>query len=167
MRRRETNHGHPAADQMLAAAGLRPTPVRRAVLSVVLSGDGAWSHQKLMEALPKGLCNRVTVYRALQSLAERGVLRRFDPGDRVWRFGPATESPAPQTSEHRRGADHGPRIRGPVEHPHFLCDRCGRTLCLPPVESTRRVPVPRGCRVRVREVLVRGLCAGCAKDDRG
>lgn len=86
--------------------------------------------------------SRATVYNAVHALARAGLLREIH-------------------------VDGGPaRFDANLEwHGHFLCERCG---AIEDVEWIARPPLPRraalaGRRVRHCEVVMRGLCAACAR----
>lgn len=83
--------------------------------------------------------DRVTVYRALDWLVAKGLVRRIAASDRAARYEAANDNPA---------------------HAHFLCTTCGRTWCLPP-HPTPWPPVPDGFVPREAELVIRGQCANC------
>ncbi|MDR1622948.1 MAG: transcriptional repressor, partial [Synergistaceae bacterium] len=47
-------------------------------------------------------------------------------------------------------------------HPHFLCRKCGRMICLPG-QSLPYVEVSEGTVVEGKQLLVFGLCSRCAQ----
>jgi Fur family ferric uptake transcriptional regulator len=103
------------------------------------------SHADVIESLAGEPFNRTTLYRNLVDLAEAGLARRVDHGDRTWRF------------ESEDGA------HSVLEHPHFVCRDCGQVLCLDGVaiRIERSRGLPRAVRTREVEVHVRGLCDDC------
>jgi Fur family ferric uptake transcriptional regulator/Fur family zinc uptake transcriptional regulator len=89
--------------------------------------------------------DRVTVYRTLSALQEAGLVHRVQDKDGVWRF-----------------CAHGSREQGcPGNHPHFLCMRCGEMRCLT-AQSLPWVETSAGEQVVGKQLVVYGLCAGCA-----
>lgn len=48
------------------------------------------------------------------------------------------------------------------EHPHFHCEKCGRTFCLENT-SIPLVHLPEGFRQTTVSLIVRGICPECAK----
>lgn len=89
-------------DAMLKALGLRLTPARRAILAVLESAREPLS----IETLHKGLkprADQATVYRTLETLLAKGVVRQvmFAPGKALY------------------------ELAGD-EHHHLVCARCGR-----------------------------------------
>lgn len=138
------------ARELLTRAGLRRTTPRAQVLQVILDTARPLSHRDIATSLAVGTGARLdqaTVYRVLIDLERAGLLARVDPGDRVWRF------------ELREGVGH--TSEGP--HPHFVCEACGFTLCLPEnaveLHPDPEAPFPLApAHVTVR---LRGLCDRC------
>ena len=95
--------------------GLRATPCRIAVLGLMQNQDSPLCHSDTVEQLADRSFDQSTVYRALNDLADVGLLKRMELGDHVWRF----ELPE----------QNGTR----VSHPHHLCEACGKIACLPDV----------------------------------
>jgi Fur family ferric uptake transcriptional regulator len=141
-------HVERVRDEMRAGLrerGLRATAPRIAVLVVLHEAEGPLTHEQVMEVLPGGAFDKATVWRVLADLADCGMLRRMDLGDRVWRY--ELRDACRAISE---------------EHPHFMCEACGEVRCLPPLfvrAADGSVPVVlRGAELQVR---VTGRCAGC------
>jgi Fur family ferric uptake transcriptional regulator len=134
------------AQTLLAEHGARPTRARIAVLSILLAAREALTHHEVERRLQHGHdVDRVTLYRVLEWLTERGLAHKLAGDDRVWRF-----------SVNARGHASG------TAHAHFQCNECGKVICL---DETRMPPIslPRGFRRRGVEVTVKGSCAACAR----
>jgi Fur family transcriptional regulator, ferric uptake regulator len=132
---------------LLRASKLRSTPSRLAVLEFLSGQTRPISHAEISEVLvPQGY-DKSTLYRVLVELAESEILSRIDAGDHSWRF------------EIRGKGSHSPG-----EHPHFVCDDCGRVECLTEEEVTFTSPAkPRTGKVRqIREVFLKGTCKDCS-----
>ncbi len=131
---------------LLRDGGLRATAPRVAVLVVLHEQAAPMTHDQVMDQLPEGGFDKASVWRVLADLAELGLLRRMDLGDRVWRY---------ELHDACRALKD--------DHAHFLCEDCGTVRCLPPLEVRARdgaLPEPlRGARFQVR---VMGICAACA-----
>lgn len=131
------------ARALIRSRGERLTTPRARVLAVLLGADAALSHHEVEALLrPIGAVDRVTVYRVLEWLVERGLAHRVAGEDRTWRF---RASPRPDSAPHA----------------HFTCTQCGRTVCLESVAVPRRIPVPAGFQPEAMELTVRGRCARC------
>jgi Fur family ferric uptake transcriptional regulator len=133
----------PEAQARIRAAAERLTAPRTAVLAALLASDTALTHHAVEDALRGEIpVDRVTVYRVLDRLVALGLAHRIPGEDRAWRF---------RASRHPS--------RGP--HAHFMCSRCGKTVCLEDVAVPPRVSLPRGFVVQKVELTVQGLCAAC------
>lgn len=85
--------------------------------------------------------DRATWHRNLADLVEVGLARRFDVGDRIWRFESTTLSP----------------------HAHFVCAGCARVDCLDDIDLVvGRARVPRALRQHRVEIALRGRCDTCS-----
>ncbi len=130
---------------LLRSKGLRATSVRMAVLCALHDQQAPMTHEQVMDSLSDGAYDRATVWRILSDLAEAGLMRRMDLGDRVWRY---------ELIDACRAVED--------DHAHFLCEACGSVSCLPPLElrvQGGQLPeVLRGADVRVR---VTGTCVAC------
>jgi len=90
---------------------------------------------------PVGLAS---VYRVLDTLAQRGLLQRLDVGDGVTRYEPV-----------RDDHDH---------HHHLVCDDCGKVESFADerLETViRELEERSGYAVAAHEVVLRGACASC------
>jgi Fur family ferric uptake transcriptional regulator len=131
----------------LRKAGLRSTGPRLAVLRWLSRSGVPVSHPELFEALADAGFDRATLYRNLVDLAGAGIVRRTDLGDHVWRY-------------ELRSSEDGHVI----EHPHFVCTRCGEVACLPgvAVKIVSTGEAPRSVRARKVAVQLTGRCNECA-----
>ena len=140
--------GHCDYQGLLEDAGLEPTSHRVAVLKSVGDDDHPLAAHEVLDAVNQlQPINRVTVYRILDLLVDKGVLERISSGDRSFRYGLAPNS------------NHRP-------HPHFFCTRCGRMECLSPeglgldleaIKANYLEPVDS---VQIR---LDGICRNCRK----
>jgi Fur family ferric uptake transcriptional regulator len=137
----------PTPDDLLRAAGLRRTPVRVAVLKVLASAARPLDVPTIVSKLPDQT-EAVTVYRTLNTFKRKKIVHRVLGEDRSGRFalGRADQRPAHQ-------------------HPHFVCDDCGKVDCLSavtiPNNFIRSLGVIAGYAVSYPEVVLHGLCPKC------
>jgi len=130
---------------LLHTRGLRATASRIAALEVLHEQQGPMSHEQIMGKLPEGLHDRASIWRILSDLADAGILRRMDLGDRVWRY--------ELLDACRTVTD---------DHPHFLCEDCGTVSCLPPLEiQARGGALPEALLGADFQVRVAGICSSC------
>lgn len=121
----------------------RSTPVRRAILGVLLDSNDPLAHAEILERLQNvGEFDRVTVYRVLDWLVAHGLAHKVAGAGRAWRF-QATHS---ETMHH---------------HAHFQCTHCGRIFCLPEVLPMLPKPMPDNLIVESVELNLKGICSHC------
>lgn len=130
--------------QLLVDKGIRVTGQRMAILRELAKLRIPTSHPELTGRLAGPGLDRATIYRNLLSLTEAGLLVRTQLGDKVWRF----ELPNTEYTDHDT-------------HPHFVCNDCGDVACLPRRAVALRAEAARN---QVAEILLRGLCAACARE---
>jgi len=91
----------------LERTGLKPTLNRILVLKAIIEADAAPTARDVFEAVAREHdLNRVTVYRILDLLSEKGAVNRVSCGDRVQHFCVGRQ------------------------HSHFLCTDCGEVKCI-------------------------------------
>ena len=130
---------------LLRSRGMRSTAARLAVLMTLHEKKGPMTHEQIMAALPAGSFDKASVWRLLSNLADSGLLRRMDLGDRIWRY--------ELLDSCRTIAD---------DHTHFLCESCGDVQCLPPLEiRARNGALPAALMNADFQVRVMGRCASC------
>lgn len=137
------------ASSVLKRAGVDPTPNRVAVYEAVAAVDNALTAGELIDSVAERRpMNRVTVYRILDLLVDRGVILKHSSADRSFRFCAGAG-----------GTAHA--------HAHFHCHACGETACLP-MEDIGFDPEGLAGRFDVQvdsvEIRIDGLCARCRKD---
>lgn len=146
--------------QRLRERGMRVTRSRLDVLRVLSASPSPMQAQDVIDALPHGNADRVTVYRTLNTLVESGMAHKVDPGDRVWRYGllaaadrDASSGPHPHPSAHPHEG-----------HAHFVCDDCGTIRCLE--DATIRVSLNNKndgekFKITQKDVYLHGTCEKC------
>jgi Fur family ferric uptake transcriptional regulator len=132
--------------QLLKSFKVGPTPRRVAVLRAIGEAPRPLPAADLLAAVRHRLpMNKVTLYRTLDLLVDRGLIVRLSGGDRAFRYG--------------MGATyHHP------EHPHLLCLECGELECLNPemIPAFRKRSVIRGKGViRSVDIRYKGVCESC------
>jgi Fe2+ or Zn2+ uptake regulation protein len=131
--------------QRFRARGLKITPQRECIFTV-LEGNGA---HPTADAVYAEASRRMptmslkTVYQTLNDLAEMGEVQLLDLGTGSGRFDPNVEP-----------------------HHHLVCTRCGkvRDLYADFPEVTVPPALRQGFVVAAPEVVFRGLCASCQRD---
>ena len=130
----------------LKASGLGHTPNRQRVLEVIGNNSSPLSAQQIFDTLSRcDNINRVTVYRILELLVDKGLVERINGGGRSYVYGLAPNENHPA-------------------HPHFYCKSCGNLECLNPqslnVDLQHMQRTFAGLIENV-EVRVDGVCKNC------
>jgi Fur family ferric uptake transcriptional regulator len=134
------------ATSRIQAAGLRRGGARLAVVEHLGSQPCCRSAQEIHEGIRAagGTVGIASVYRALETLADLGLVQRVDVGDGVARFEAAST-----------GSDH---------HHHLVCDDCGRVEPFhdEPLElALARTADRLGLGLSQHEVVLHGACDRC------
>jgi len=138
------------AEKLVRETGDRLTTPRVQVLAALLGAGRALTHNEIETRLGRSYgINRVTVYRVLEWLTRHGIAHKIAGEDRVWRFNVA-------------GGGHA----GEVHHAHFVCNGCGRVLCLEDVKEPPEPPLPAGFLAQDVELTIKGLCDACGEHAR-
>jgi Fur family ferric uptake transcriptional regulator len=114
----------------------------------MLGAGRALTHNEIEARLDarRGI-NRVTVYRVLEWLTNHNLAHKIAGEDRVWRF----------TVQEGGHSGH---------HPHFVCNGCGRVLCLADSAHRPEPVLPVGFEPTEVELTVKGLCDACGEYSR-
>lgn len=139
---------------MCAARGVRLTELRRAVLELILRATqpvGAYALLEQMRAT-RGAAAPPTVYRALEFLAEQGLIHKVE---RLAAFIPCIEAHA-HGHEHAHAHAH--------EAQFLICRGCGRVTEIDDAAlsaALRAAAAQAGFSVSGATVEAEGLCAAC------
>jgi Fe2+ or Zn2+ uptake regulation protein len=131
-----------AIKRRLEESGLRCTPQRFCVMALLMEHAGHPTAAEIYEAVNRldPRSSRATTYNNLRDLVQAGLVREVAVEGRAARF------------DAKAGRHH-----------HFICDRCGEVDDLEWYDLPKPDPGSLGKRVlREYELLVRGLCTGCA-----
>lgn len=127
------------AREAIRASGGKPTELRVAILAFFHNNPATITAQELEQRFTDS-ANRVSIYRTLDWLEERGLIHRIATTERAWSF-------ALGDGSHR--------------HVHFTCTRCGQSHCLG--HTTVPTPhLPPGYQAEEIEVVIQGICQQCA-----
>ncbi|CCH50197.1 Fur family transcriptional regulator [Pseudodesulfovibrio piezophilus] len=131
-----------AAHEFLEQTGLDPTLNRILILSAVVASGHPLTAREVFEAvLDEHKINRVTVYRILDLLADKGAINRISTGERALHF--------------CVGHDHS----------HFHCTQCGQVQC---IENTTlqfdedAIANSVGMTVKTIALHLEGVCENCS-----
>lgn len=131
------------AEKILKLHNLKNTGCRKYIINELLKSESALSEYEIKQSLPD-LFDRITFYRSLKTLEEKGIIHRVILHD--------------ATSKYALNKD----ILNNANHAHFHCVKCDEVVCL---ESQIAPPVdlPKGFSLDSAQVLFEGTCPHCKK----
>jgi Fur family ferric uptake transcriptional regulator/Fur family zinc uptake transcriptional regulator len=112
-------------EDLLRERGIRPTELRKEVLRILFGAGRPLSWKDTFTRFTEKRVNKVSLYRTLSLLEEKGLVHKILGTDGAWHY-------CAHLVEGKKC---------PGNHPHFLCLACGRMFCL------EDQPLPR-CRFR-------------------
>ena len=121
------------------------TDSRQKILELFLQANGALEHADIEKKTGESF-DRVTVYRTLQSFVEKGIIHLIPTRDNSIKYALCKD-------DCEAGHHHD-------NHVHFICDECGKTICLEDV-NIPQVKLPGGFLPKHSEMVVRGICGDC------
>ncbi|MGB0128731.1 MAG: Fur family transcriptional regulator [Rhodocyclaceae bacterium] len=129
--------------ELISARGGRVTRTRTAVLEILRAADHALTHDEIGAQLSaQGIAHdRVTLYRNLDWLVDKGLAHRVAGTDRVGRFNAAADEA------------HG--------HAHFHCASCNAVFCLEALQPAVAATLPAGFQLDHAELTLHGRCPNC------
>lgn len=132
------------AEHILKAHGLKNTGCRKHIVNELLTKGVALSEHEIKEVLPD-LFDRVTFYRSLKTLEEKGIIHRIILHDASVKYAL------------------NDKLLYPEVHPHFHCTECDNVTCLDTDVKTNVSSLPPGYKVNETQVLYEGVCPKCLK----
>lgn len=130
---------------ILKKNNLSITDSRKKILELFLKNSGALAHADI-EKNTGEIFDRVTVYRTLQTFVEKGIIHNIPTTDNSILYALCKDNC-------EAGHHHD-------NHVHFICNNCGKTICLDDV-TVPTVKLPRGFKPDHAEMVVNGICGDC------
>lgn len=131
--------------ELLKKHNLSITEGRRKILELFLKSSGALAHADIEKKL-KDNFDRVTIYRTLQSFAEKGIIHTIPSADNSIKYALCKDECA---EGHHQD-----------DHVHFICDDCGNTYCIDHI-SVPSVTLPKGFKITNANLVISGTCNKC------
>lgn len=132
--------------EMLRKVGLKRTPIRVAVLRHLDEIEHALSQPALEEAF-ENRENRVTIYRVLRDLEEKGLIHRVFDISGTAKFAICQHNSCSAHAHHD-------------EHIHFNCTVCNNVYCLDTL-TLPSLPMPDGFELATVNLSATGICKNC------
>ena len=124
---------------------VKPTAVRELVLDVFLNTNYAISLSDIENVLTWS--DKVTIYRTLKTFEENGIIHQINDGSASVKYALCSDSC---------------QIKNHVDlHPHFHCEKCGKTICLEKQEININ-NLPNDIIVKDYSLILNGLCYECS-----
>ena len=136
------------AKQILKESGLRVTAPRVAVLNLLQEASSPLSHSEVLNLLGETDWDPATIYRNLVKLKESGITSVVSRAAGIDRYAIADEQ------------------EGHRQHPHFVCDDCGKVACVPgeiKIEGT--MEGAWAAAIEKAMIQLRGECPECIELD--
>ncbi len=142
-----TEENRERARILLDNAGLKKTQGRIAILNLLIGERKPLTQQEIKEGLREVQINEVTIYRALETFENTGIIHKIEGIDKISRFAISKGGQSKPSDDN---------------HPHFICTACGETECLIDLEIPALAPRGDGYTITDREMLIKGLCQDCS-----
>jgi Fur family ferric uptake transcriptional regulator len=133
-----------SVDEILRRNSLSVTESRKKILNLFMNIHGALAHGDIERKAGEKF-DRVTVYRTLQTFVEKGIIHTIPTTDNSVRYALCKDC----TEGHHHD-----------NHVHFICSKCGATLCLDDV-TVPEMKLPKGFSLNEIEVVAKGICKDC------
>jgi Fur family ferric uptake transcriptional regulator len=131
------------AKDWLQKKNIKITANRILILEVFLHTNYALSMADILEKLP--WADKATVFRTLKTFEKNALIHIIDDGSKSGKY--ALCSDACEITSHRI-------------HPHFHCEKCGKTICL----TAQDVNIPKladSFTVNTYSLVINGVCDIC------
>ncbi len=128
---------------LLKQVNLRQTLPRLAVLHTLLQADAPISQERITDLLSDSAPNKVTVYRVLECLIEKGIVHKAFMKERTAFFELAHNCSKTQC------------------HPHFTCTSCQETVCMKNTIMPLAEINEQGFQIKRQKIELEGLCPKC------
>ena len=132
------------SEEILKQKNIKITANRLLILKVFLEKEFALSLADIEAELP--WADRATIFRTIKTFEQKALLHHIDDGGKAGKY--ALCSDTCEVSHHSI-------------HPHFHCEHCGKTICLP-VQDVPIPHLPENYKVLSYSLIINGLCDNCA-----
>ncbi|MBT0607364.1 Fur family transcriptional regulator [Aequorivita echinoideorum] len=123
---------------------MRNTQATQKIYDIIKDSEIALSHSEVQNMLPEGFCDRATIYRVLERLAQKGSIHKIVNVDGVINYA-ACEYAANTPS---------------ATHVHFNCERCQTVTCLEEIKPN--FTLPKNYKIHQSNFVLSGICPNCS-----
>lgn len=132
------------AKEILKTAGFNITRAQTLIIKEMLKAEKPLSRTELARKLGKNCPDKVTIYRIIEKLCDKGLVHKAFLRSRTWKYELAHNCSKKQC------------------HPHFTCISCGETFCLIGISLPLIKGLKKGFVSHKQKVRVEGLCSSCS-----
>jgi Fur family ferric uptake transcriptional regulator len=133
------------ASDILKDLNLKRTSCREGIIEVVMNANQALSENEIKERLA-GNYDRTTFYRSFKTLIKHKIIHKIVVDNQLVKYA------IDNTMTHKD------------EHAHFFCNLCKAVQCMDNV-PVEKYALPDGYSDVETEVLIKGTCANCKKQE--
>lgn len=124
--------------------GLRSTPVRELIYSVIAKADTAYSLTELETELET--VDKSSISRNLHLFLEMGLIHQIQDDSGIAKYALSQNSDGMHLQNHA----------------HFYCHKCEKTICLDQLSlDLSNIPLPEGFSAEGYSLLLKGTCPDC------
>ena len=134
------------AKKVLAKSGISRTKFRTDLLILFFKKNNSLSIVDIMKYFDN-LINRVTVYRALTSFENKGLIHKVPDNNNFKRYSLCNHEDC-STSYHND------------KHGHFICSICSQTYCMEEIKIPFIKPI-KGFTINDLSLTLKGFCKNC------
>lgn len=142
-------------EQLLDRWGIKSTANRMLVVKSLKNAHSPLSLIDLENELDT--LDRSSISRVLSLLKEKGMVHEMEDGRGIAKYELCRHD---HPSSECIGGEHQDL------HPHFYCEKCGKTYCFDQMELPK-ICVPEGFRVRNINYMLKGICPECGGRELG
>ncbi len=129
------------SEELLLEKQVKPTAMRILIAKEFLKSGKAMSLQTLENLLPTA--DKITIYRTVKTFLDNDIIHSILLPDGRTEYA---------LCKHK-GKEHH-------VHPHFTCEKCGQTHCLPPIKMLSSY-FPEGYIISDTILTLSGICPKC------
>jgi len=134
---------HTKGEKLLKQKNIKITANRLLVLKVFLEKEFALTLADIEAELP--WADRATIFRTIKTFEQEALIHHIDDGGKAGKYALCSDSC--EVSHHSI-------------HPHFHCEKCGKTICLP--QQDVMIPnLPETFHIKSYSLIINGLCDAC------
>ena len=130
-------------DEIFKLNNIKPTAMRELVYKVLDKSQKALSLSEIEQQFDK--VERSTIFRTLKTFQDKNLVHNIDDGSGAIKFALCDEECTCNLDD---------------LHIHFICNKCGQTLCMKNI-PVPKVDLPNGFSIESVNFVAQGICSNC------